>query len=436
MAVVSKTPGAAVFSLLMIVGAASVAFAQLEPPEVPGLRGAPFTSINPPPGVPSHGEGPEWDGRPPDGIEPLAVDVFTTTDFYRDRELWTDPRYWRCNSPRQMADLRSGGAGRGTADPRIGGDPPVSARWGDCDVDWPRENIVSPYPFTSAAEHYQALMADAQSRGGPTHHTYETMPEWDGTYGVYAPEGRLVWNYMRANQIPTVLSLLTPQHQQYLVQQLYHEGVRAAHAWSASYCWPEGFMRQWATGGTRASRIVVTPDLVMFMSAVMTRVVQLGREFPVGPDVLQWYGDTIGFWDGDALITMTSNIQGWNQHSSWEWSDKLETVEILTPVHDAAGELIGIDWEAVIYDSGALEEPVRILRHRNYQQPLAEASRLGKDECSTRLYPVDGFATQVAPGEVIEYRVPDMLDRPWAQIWEEFERDMDAPGQELDLGFD
>ena len=46
------------------------------------------------------------------------------------------------------------------------------------------------------------------------------------------------------------------------------------------------------------------------------------------------------------------------------------------------------------------------------------------------------FATQVAPGQVIQYRVPDMLDRPWAKIWEEFfEKNMDRPKEELDLGF-
>ena len=57
-------------------------------------------------------------------------------------------------------------------------------------------------------------------------------------------------------------------------------------------------------------------------------------------------------------------------------------------------------------------------------------------ECTRPLYPIDGYATQVAPGQVIEYRVPDMLDRPWAKIWEEyFEKDMERPKEELDLGF-
>ena len=438
MSVVRTAVGVSALSLALMAVGAEVAFAQLQPPQVRGLRGAPFPSMNPPPDVRSQGEGPTWDGKPPEGIQPLPLDMFTSKDFYKDKALWMDQRYWRCNTPRQIADMRSGGAGSSTADPRIGSTPPVSARWGDCTMDWPRQNIVSPYAFKTSKEHYEALLADTTLRGGPTRHTYETMPKWDGTYGEYAPGGRRVWNYSRANQVPTMLSLLTPDYQQRMVRQLYHEGVNAAHQWSASYCWPEGFMRQWATG-PKPSRIVVTPDVVLLLGSGagnMNRVVHLGRQLPLGQDVRQWYGDTIGFWDGEALVTRTANIQGWNQHSGWEWSDQLETIEIFTPVRDAAGKFIGLDWEAVLYDPEALAQPVRILWHRNYQQGWGTADRLVFAECTRPLYPIDGFATPVAPGQVIQYRVPDMLDRPWAKIWEEhFEKDMQRPKEELDLGF-
>ena len=108
----------------------------------------------------------------------------------------------------------------------------------------------------------------------------------------------------------------------------------------------------------------------------------------------------------------------------------------MTPVHDTAGNFIGIDWESIIYDSEALAQPVRILWHRNYQQAWSAAGRLTWTECTRPLYPIDGYATQVAPGQVIPYRVPDMLDRPWAKIWDEFfEKNMDRPKVDLGLGF-
>jgi len=115
-------------TLVLIGGCASAAIAQLRPPEVRGLRGAPFPSMNPPPEVRSHGEGPAWDGKPPDGVQPLPIDMFTSKDFYKDRALWMDQRYWRCNAPRQIADMRSGGAGASTNEGTRKSSRPRSAR--------------------------------------------------------------------------------------------------------------------------------------------------------------------------------------------------------------------------------------------------------------------------------------------------------------------
>ena len=68
--------------------------------------------------------GSAWNGAVPAGVQPLPIDIFTSKDFYKDRELWKDKRYFRCNSP-QGLELQRGaicarrclhggrGAGRG-----------------------------------------------------------------------------------------------------------------------------------------------------------------------------------------------------------------------------------------------------------------------------------------------------------------------------------
>ena len=83
------------------------------------------------------------DGTAPEGITPLARDIFTSDDFYVDRELWRDPRYFRCNS---TLGLDSQWGDYSSAPTYIKNDPATGA-WGHCDVDYSREHIVSPYGF-------------------------------------------------------------------------------------------------------------------------------------------------------------------------------------------------------------------------------------------------------------------------------------------------
>lgn len=58
-------------------------------------------------------------------------------------------------------------------------------------------------------------------------------------------------------------------------------------------------------------------------------------------------------------------------------------------------------------------------------------------ECVQSIFPVDGVATPVSPGAVIEYQVPDMYGRPWAEIWQErFEEGMERPESEDIFSFE
>ena len=140
--------------------------------------------------------------------------------------------------------------------------------------------------------------------------------------------------------------------------------------------------------------------------------------------VPQWYGETVGFWNGTTLVAWTANVQGWTtSHSMFEFSNEFEVIEVFRPNGN------GLIVEQTFYDREAFKQPLQMVSQWNKSSGLdANNARYQFVECrvqSTIINGPDGRPTQLIfgdPGFV------DYFGRPWAQNWEEhFEKGWEKP---------
>ena len=313
--------------------------------------------------------------------------IFDTQDFRQDRERWTDPAYYHNNTVGEMREMdRAVVYG-------IEGTGQVGAA-----------DLASPYPYDSASAHYQAWLDAA---GGGTRHTWETLPDWRGRY--FGGGDELIGG---PNPASSVVPLLTPPYQEYFVQDMW--ALATGRNWGANaFCLPGGFV----TAVRDAEEFVATPDRVWILGAGNNRnyirwIYTDGSGHSADAyRYPKWHGESVGFWDGDALVIHTNQIRGWKGGLT-EFTDSLETVERYHRVGDT------IEGEITFYDAEVFVQPVRArLAYELDTNPRPELRPL-YNTCtdtngpSTKVYMDErGLLNERLPGDPLYWDATD--PRPW-----------------------
>ncbi len=338
----------------------------------------------------------------------VAQDLFTTQDFRQDRALWTDPAYYRNNTQGQLRgqafDFDSGGEGTG----QVAGSRAYGTE-GDAvpgSVDY-----TSPYPYTNAWEHYQAWLAEAD---GGTQHTKETIPDWSGRW--VADDG------LGGGRSPPsdVVRLLTPEYQEYFVQDL--KAQTEGRIWAPNaFCLPGGFF-----SALSAQEFMVTPARVWAIgegngsNTIRWIYTDGSGHSPEALEFAKWHGESIGFWNEDTLIVHTNQIRGWKGGLT-EFTDDLETVERYRRVGDM------IEGEITLYDPAVHPAPVHTFVNFELDPETNPALRPLYNTCtdtngpSPKVHLDDrGFLNELLPGEPLYWNAADT--RPWGTWLNESDR--------------
>ena len=318
-----------------------------------------------------------------------AQTLFTTDDYRQDRELWTDPAYYDFNTARELTDMQ------------------VNTRYGERGSGTDDYTLTSPYTYRSSDEHYQAWFEEAN---GGSNHSFETLPDWEGMW-----VGGDSWLNSIGVQASSIAAVLTPQYQEYYVQQVKAES-EGRHWWAASFCLPNGFIRAlWRS----PKEFVLRPEKVRTISSVLVetqvRWISTDGSGHSSEDMSypKWLGESIGFWDGDVLIVHTNQIKGWNAtHSLFEWSDQLTAVERYEMIDD---NIVG---EVTLYDSNAFVAPL----HAEFEFNRLDLPgyRMSYDTCtdtnglSSKVFlDEDGRINERLPGDSGYWDPTE--PRPWAE---------------------
>jgi hypothetical protein len=222
----------------------------------------------------------------------------------------------------------------------------------------PLQVIPPDREFATSDEHYQYLIE--QANGGTTH-TWETLPRWDG-----------LWNTAGNNHMDLFIDgnlrggtvregVLTPAYEAAYKERWRQQMEEGEVGYDRlTHCEPAGLPR-WLLEPYNHEFINMPHQSYLINDfANSIRRVYIGKEHTNLPEMIgthSWYGDTVGFWDGNKLIMHTkylfpADFTRWSPMTSNQF-ELVETWELKT--YDGMDRL---EVQVTMYDRHAFVKPL------------------------------------------------------------------------------
>ena len=210
---------------------------------------------------------------------------------------------------------------------------PAGMPWSVQGDDWAQKKAALQAlgeQFDSSAALYQKLKADA---GGGKPLTWAQLGEpaydWSGIYT--RTKGALQFDPDLPMTVGPASAQLTPEGQKVVDAKLAHLKATGGEYDPISDCRPPGTPR-WFTEPF-LHEFMLAPQQTLLINEMVNdvrRVYTDGRDHTAEDDAYaSWNGDTVGFWDGDILVTHTKYLMSGQYQRGVQpnYSDQVTTVE-------------------------------------------------------------------------------------------------------------
>jgi len=245
----------------------------------------------------------------------------------------------------------------------------------------PLKVVPPPKQFASSEEQYKYLLE--QAKGG-TKKTIDTVPRWDGlwvTAGNTHLEAFITTGDFKGKVREGVL---TPEYEKAYKERWRQQTEDGQVKFDRlGRCEPPGMPRFLLEPYTHEFINLPNESYLINDFGPSIRRVLIGKEHSNLYGTHSWYGDTIGFWDGDKLVLNSKYLYP-ADFTRWSpmTSNAFESVEIWE-LKKYDGGIERLEVQATFYDKYAFVKPVSVVYAFRHATELAKADyRVNQWECA------------------------------------------------------